>query len=110
MNKQLNDMLGKRILLLDGAMGTMLLQNGLPVGKSSEIYNLTEPETVRRIHRAYLEAGSNIIYANTFGINSSKNAEYPMEEMCIRDRYCLVPLRGAQKSVWSYSLPYVTPP
>lgn len=81
MNKQLNDMLGKRILLLDGAMGTMLLQNGLPVGKSSEIYNLTEPETVRRIHRAYLEAGSNIIYANTFGINSSKNAEYPMEEL-----------------------------
>ena len=55
-----------RITLLDGAMGTMLQRAGA-AGGCNELLNLTRPETVREVHRAYVEAGSEILYANTFG-------------------------------------------
>jgi 5-methyltetrahydrofolate--homocysteine methyltransferase len=56
-------------ILADGAMGTMLFANGLQFGDPPEVWNLTQPEIVRRIHRGYLEAGSRIIMTNTFGGN-----------------------------------------
>ena len=55
--------------LADGAMGTMLFANGLQFGDPPEVWNLTQPEVVRRIHRGYLDAGSRIIMTNTFGGN-----------------------------------------
>ena len=58
--------------LLDGGMGTMLLEAGLPAGTSPEVWNLTEPEKVTAVHRAYYEAGSRVLYANTFGANRKK--------------------------------------
>ena len=64
--------LNDRILILDGAMGTMLQAAGLPLGKNPEALNLTHPEDVTAIHRAYAEAGANILYANTFGANRRK--------------------------------------
>jgi len=60
------------ILLLDGGMGTMLQEAGLPVGVSPELWNLTEPEKVSAIHRRYVEAGSRVLYTNTFGANRYK--------------------------------------
>ncbi|MGM9825673.1 MAG: methionine synthase [Paludibacteraceae bacterium] len=57
----LREALENRILLLDGAMGSMLSGRGL-----SDLLNLREPETIRGIHRAYLEAGADIITTNTF--------------------------------------------
>ncbi len=62
-------------ILLDGAMGTMLQSAGLPVGALPEVWNLTQPETVAAIQRRYVEAGSRIIYANTFGANRHKVAK-----------------------------------
>ena len=59
-------------MLLDGAMGTMLQRSGMKPGTIPETLNITEPETVAAIHRAYLHAGSRIVYANTFGANSLK--------------------------------------
>ena len=59
-------------LLLDGAMGTMLQSLGLGLGESPERWNLTHPQQVRQVHRAYLEAGSQVIYTNTFGANRHK--------------------------------------
>jgi len=56
-------------ILADGAMGTMLFANGLQFGDPPEVWNLTQPEVVRRIHRGYLDAGSRIIMTNTFGGN-----------------------------------------
>jgi 5-methyltetrahydrofolate--homocysteine methyltransferase len=56
-------------ILADGAMGTMLFLNGLQFGDPSEVWNLTQPEVIRRIHRGYLEAGSQILLTNTFGGN-----------------------------------------
>lgn len=56
-------------ILADGAMGTMLFAEGLQFGDPPEVWNLTHPDVVRRIHRGYLGAGSRIIMTNTFGGN-----------------------------------------
>lgn len=58
--------------LLDGAMGTMLQAAGMPVGQLPELWNIQHPEIVTRIQRAYVEAGSRVIFANTFGANRHK--------------------------------------
>ena len=68
------DFLQNRILLLDGGMGTMLQQRGLPPGGTPELLNLTGPELLASIHREYIQAGSQVIYANTFGANALKLA------------------------------------
>lgn len=60
------------ILILDGAMGTELQNAGLPAGTAPEEWNLTRPEEVESVHRAYLSAGADIILANTFGVNPLK--------------------------------------
>ena len=59
---------------LDGAMGTELLAAGLPLGQRPEILCFTAPEVVEDVHRRYLRAGSDVIYANTFGANAHKLA------------------------------------
>ena len=61
-----------RFIFLDGAMGTMLQKNGLQAGEKPELFALQKPEIVTAIHRAYVEAGSNIISTNTFGANALK--------------------------------------
>ena len=58
-----------RPVLADGAMGTMLFAEGLQFGDPPEVWNLSHPDVVRRIHRGYLEAGSRILMTNTFGGN-----------------------------------------
>lgn len=58
-----------RVLLLDGAMGTELQARGLAPGTPPEFWTVEHPEVVLAIHRAYLEAGSDIILTNTFGAN-----------------------------------------
>jgi 5-methyltetrahydrofolate--homocysteine methyltransferase len=55
------------ILLLDGAMGTMLMSSGLESGDSPELWNVIHPEQVRAVHRAYILAGSRMILTNSFG-------------------------------------------
>ncbi len=60
------------IVVLDGAMGTQLQAAGLPLGTLPEEWNITHPEEVIAVHRAYLKAGANVIYTNTFGANSLK--------------------------------------
>ena len=63
-----------RFLLLDGAMGTQLLEAGLGLGERPELLCFTRPELIEEIHRRYLDAGSEVIYANTFGANAHKLA------------------------------------
>ena len=60
------------ILILDGGMGTMLQAAGLSPGDRPEEFGAGHPEIVEKIHRKYIEAGSEIIYANTFGANAHK--------------------------------------
>ncbi len=63
---------GNEILFFDGAMGTMLQKNGLKTGELPENMNITNPEILLKIHKEYLDAGCNIITANTFGANGLK--------------------------------------
>ena len=71
------------IVLLDGGMGTMLQKAGVPMGKVPEELNITHAEAVMDIHRQYIEAGSDIIYANTFSANRYKlnYSSYSVEEL-----------------------------
>ena len=63
------------ILMLDGAMGTVLQQRGLPPGGQPELLNLTEPDLLASVYREYVAAGSRVVYANTFGANGLKLAK-----------------------------------
>ncbi|MCI9526013.1 MAG: dihydropteroate synthase [Lachnospiraceae bacterium] len=75
--------LGKKILFFDGAMGTMLQERGLQSGELPEIWNVTKEEIICDIHRQYLDAGCDIIKANTFGVNPFKmeGTGYTCEEL-----------------------------
>src|SRR5262245_64165125 len=84
----LRDALGQRILVLDGAMGTMLQSAGLTpedfggpaLEGCNENLNLTRPDVVRRVHTAYLEAGADAISTNTFGCAPWVLGEYGLAE------------------------------
>jgi 5-methyltetrahydrofolate--homocysteine methyltransferase len=65
--RELLERVRSEVLVLDGAMGTLLFEAGLETGACPEFWNETHPDAVQRIHRAYLEAGSDIIETNTFG-------------------------------------------
>lgn len=72
----------KEFIILDGAMGTMLQAKGLKMGETPEALNIEKPDWLYDIHRQYVEAGSDIIYANTFGANRYKMAKcgYSVEQ------------------------------
>ena len=69
---KLEELLGKRLVFVDGGMGTMLQAAGLTGGEAPERWNLTHPETVAEVHRAYLAAGCDIVTANTFGATGAR--------------------------------------
>ena len=69
---KLTQRLGKEWLFFDGGTGTILQERGLAAGELPETWNLTRPEELISVHRAYLEAGCDIINANTFGANALK--------------------------------------
>ncbi len=68
----LQETLGKKTLIFDGAMGTELQKRGLPPGQSPEIWNVTHPHIIESIHKEYLLAGCQVIKTNTFGANPLK--------------------------------------
>ena len=63
--KSFLDFMKNNIVVIDGAMGTMLQKSGLKLGDIPESYNITNPEIITDIHRQYLKAGANVITANT---------------------------------------------
>ncbi len=89
--KEIRDQLARRILVMDGAMGTRIQAFGLPAesfhrGKfaswpvslvgNNDILNLTAPETICQIHHLYIKAGADIIATNTFSSNRISQQEY----------------------------------
>ena len=66
--------LKQNLVFLDGGMGTLLQAQGLQPGEHPERWNLTHPAVVRDVHKAYFDAGSNVVCTNTFGANSLKFA------------------------------------
>ncbi|MGH9886043.1 MAG: homocysteine S-methyltransferase family protein, partial [bacterium] len=95
-NQLLRNMLSERILVLDGAMGTMIQGHGLDAHHyhgerfhahnceqkgNNDLLTLTQPQIVRGIHAAYLEAGADILETNTFNSNAVSMADYGMTEL-----------------------------
>jgi len=77
----LDDLIAERgFLVIDGAMGTELFSRGLPAGEAPERWNLDEPERVQEVHRAYIEAGSDIVLTNTFGGTKFRLALHSLED------------------------------
>ncbi len=75
------DYIKENVLCLDGGMGTLLQKKGLPVGDLPERWNITHPEIIQDIHRAYYDAGSNVVSTNTFGANTLKFSPEELEEI-----------------------------
>lgn len=63
------DFLRDNFVILDGGMGSLLQKRGLKPGEKPETFNVLHPEMIIDIHKAYFDAGSNVVYANTFGAN-----------------------------------------
>ena len=94
--EQLQEQLARRILILDGAMGTMIQQYRLgepdfrgprfadwprDLQGNNDLLVLTQPDVIRAIHLAYLEAGADLIETNTFNANRISQADYGMEDL-----------------------------
>ena len=95
MGKELYDIIGERIVILDGGMGTMIQRYGLreeeyrgeefaswhlPLKGCNDLLALTRPEVIGEIHRAYLEAGADIITTDSFNANRISLADYGLQE------------------------------
>lgn len=68
------------VILADGAMGTMLMANGLAFGNSPEQWNVDEPQRVGEVHAAYVQAGARILLTNTFGGNRFRLQLHNLQE------------------------------
>lgn len=68
------------MILFDGGMGTMLQKAGLPTGGCPDYYNISHPEIVQSIHKAYAEAGAHYITTNTFGSSPIKLSDYDLQD------------------------------
>jgi homocysteine S-methyltransferase len=76
--------LSTEIILADGAMGTMLHAHGVGFDKCFDELNLTQPSAVAEIHRAYIEAGAQLVITNTFGANRFKLAKHGLEDHVVQ--------------------------
>lgn len=76
-------LVNNKIIIFDGAMGTMLQKAGLPTGEMPELFNFKHPDIIKDIHLQYLRAGSDIISTNTFGANRLKTegSDYSVSEI-----------------------------
>src|SRR5512140_1123690 len=94
--KALHDALAKRILVLDGAMGTMIQRHKLSEAQyrgerfrdfghdlrgNNDLLTLTRPQVIREIHGGYMEAGADILETNTFNSTSISQADYRLESI-----------------------------
>jgi homocysteine S-methyltransferase len=73
----------ERVLVCDGAMGTMLYTHGVFINRCFDELNLTQPATVKEIHQAYVHAGAEIIETNTFGANALALEPYGLREKLV---------------------------
>jgi 5-methyltetrahydrofolate--homocysteine methyltransferase len=99
---KIEDILKERIMILDGAMGTMIQRHSLdeadfrgeilknhahPLKGNNDLLSITRPDIIKDIHRQYFEAGSDIIETNTFGSTSVAQADYHLEHLVYEINY-----------------------
>jgi len=95
-------LLQERIVLADGAMGTMLYNKGVYLNLCFDEVNLNNPDLVKSIHREYIQAGAEIIETNTFGANRFKLKKHGLEDKVseINRGGALIAKEEAKKGVW----------
>src|SRR5512134_838346 len=72
--------LDERVLVCDGAMGTMLYAQGVFINRSFDSLNLSDPQRVLTVHQAYARAGADVLETNTFGANRIKLRAFGLED------------------------------
>ncbi len=77
---KIEELLSKRVVVLDGAMGTELQKRSMPSGVSPECWCTENPHVMQDIHETYLDAGADVIYTGTFGGNGLKLGQYGLSE------------------------------
>ncbi|HWB82818.1 MAG TPA: bifunctional homocysteine S-methyltransferase/methylenetetrahydrofolate reductase [Bryobacteraceae bacterium] len=77
---EFRDQLNRRVVVADGAMGTMLYSRGVFINRCFDELNLSAPDLVRQIHQEYVKAGSEILETNTFGANRTRLAAFGVAE------------------------------
>jgi len=82
MSSKIFDLIKERTVLLDGGMGTELIKHGIPQGACSESWNVEKPEIVKKIHKSYFDAGSDVVLTNSFGGNQIKLDSHGFGEKC----------------------------
>src|SRR5713101_7134493 len=78
--KAFRDQLSRRVLVADGAMGTMLYDKGIFINRCYDELNLSSPDIIRQIHLDYVKAGAEILETNTFGANRMRLAAFGLGE------------------------------
>ncbi len=82
MKETILDAIKKRIVLLDGGMGTELIAHGFPQGACPESWNVEKPDIVKKIHTSYFDAGSDAVLTNSFGGSQIKLEAYHLGDRC----------------------------
>jgi homocysteine S-methyltransferase len=90
-NRPFLEELDRRVLVCDGAMGTMLYAKGIFLNRSFDELNLTQPDVVAEVHQQYVRAGADVIETNTFGANRVKLGQFGLS-----DRVSALNLQGAR--------------
>lgn len=100
--EQLRKILSERILVIDGAMGTMIQRHNLTeedfrgerfkdyphdLKGNNDLLSITQPEVIKGIHREYFDAGADIVETNTFNANSISQADYHMQDLAYELNY-----------------------
>ncbi|PYQ80851.1 MAG: bifunctional homocysteine S-methyltransferase/methylenetetrahydrofolate reductase, partial [Acidobacteria bacterium] len=80
MLKAFKEAIEERVLVCDGAMGTMLYAKGVFINKSFDALNVTQPDLVAEVHAEYVRAGADIIETNTFGANRIKLGSFGLAD------------------------------
>jgi homocysteine S-methyltransferase len=78
--QEFRDQLANRVIVADGAMGTMLYSRGVFINRCFDELNLAQPDLVRQIHKEYVKAGAELIEANTFGANRTRLSAFGIAE------------------------------
>ena len=81
--QEFRDQLAQRVIVADGAMGTMLYSRGVFINRCFDELNLAQPDLVRQIHREYVKAGAEILETNTFGANRARLAGFGIAEKLV---------------------------
>ncbi|MGA7237837.1 MAG: homocysteine S-methyltransferase family protein, partial [Bryobacteraceae bacterium] len=100
--QEFRDQLSRRVIVADGAMGTMLYARGVFINRCFDELNLSAPDMVRQIHQEYVKAGAEILETNTFGATRTRLAAFGLAEKTVAINRAAVRLarEAARDQAW----------